>query len=88
MPFEHLARQAAVPRAQFQHPGIGDVGDLLEGDGREAVMVAEHVAGPAQRVDDAALGALVHVIAVEVLQAVGLQHPVEARRLRPATWHA
>ena len=51
-------------------------------------MVAEPLAGASQRVDDAALARRVDVVAVEVLLPVGLQQPVQARRVGAATGHA
>jgi hypothetical protein len=73
MPFEQLARQGAVARAELEDLGIGHIGHFVERDLRELLGVAEHLAGPLERADHAALLLLVDVIAVEVLQAVGLQ---------------
>ena len=41
MPFEQLARQPAVSRAEFEDLGVGHVGHLVERDVRELLGVAE-----------------------------------------------
>ena len=73
MPFEQLARQRAVARAELEDPGIGHVGHFVERDPRELLGLAECLTGPLQRTDHAALLVLVDVLAVEVLQAIGLK---------------
>ena len=89
MPFEQLARQPAVAGAELEDLGIGHVGHFVEGDARELLGVAEDLAGPLQRPDHAALARfVVDVVAVEVLQPVGLQQPVQAGCVGPAAGHA
>ena len=86
--FQQLARQPAVPRAQLQNLGIGHVGHLVERDVREFLVVAEELARPLQGPDHTALDAIVDVVAVEILQPVGLQAAVQTGGIRPAAGHA
>ena len=88
MHFQQLARQTAMPRAQLQNLGIGHVGHLVERNVCELLVVSEELARPLQRADHTALDAIVDVVAVEILQPVGLQPAVQARGIRPAAWHA
>ena len=90
MPVEQPAGQPAVAGTEFQDARIGDIGDLVEGELGEPVVVAEHLAGPVQGPDHAALECLVRRldgVPVQVLRSVGLQQPVQTRRVRPAARH-
>ena len=84
MPVEQLARQPAVAGPELEDLGVGHLGHFVEGDSRELLGVTEDLAGPLERPDHAALHFVVDVVAVEVLQAAGLQQPVHARCVGPA----
>ena len=88
MPFEQLAREGAVAGPELEDLGIGHVSHFVERDSRELLGLAERLAGPLQRSEHTALLFLVDVVAVEVLEAVGLQQPVHAGGVWPASGHA
>src|SRR6476659_4900778 len=88
MPFEQLAGQPAVARAELEDLGVGHVGHLIEHNACEPLGVAEEFAHPIQRPDDAALDLVVDVVAVEVLQAIGLQQPIDAGGIGAAAGHS
>ena len=85
---QQLGGQSAVTGTELEDSGIGDVGHFLEREVRELLVVAEPFAGALQRRHHAALDGRVDVIAVEVLQPVGLQGLVQARCVRAAAGHA
>ena len=74
-----LGREAhiePVPGTQFENPGVGHVGDFLEHQVGEPLVVAEQFAGTFQRPHDATLARVVAVVsvgvAVEVLEPIRL----------------
>jgi len=62
-----------MARAELEDLGIGHVSHFVERDLGELLVLAERLTGPLERPDHAALLRLVDVLAVEVLQAIGLK---------------
>ena len=68
--------------------GSAHVGELVEHQVGEPLVVLEHVAGPLQGTYHAALDPLVDVVAVEVFATAGLKAAVQPRRVGPASRHS
>src|SRR5215218_212584 len=74
--------------AELEDSRVGHVCHLVECDPGELLGVAEDVAGPLQRPDHAALLLLIDVVAIEILEPIGLQQPIQTRGVGPAPRHA
>jgi hypothetical protein len=68
-------------------PGIGHVSHLVERDARGLLVPTENPFAAVESADHSAFQ-IIDVVAVEVLQTIGLQPPVQPRRVRSAARHA
>jgi hypothetical protein len=77
MQLEDLGRKFAMARTQFQDARTGDVGHHIQCGAGVLFVQIEQCAQPVEHPDDLLLDLIGRVVAVEVLQRIGLESTIQ-----------
>jgi hypothetical protein len=87
MQIQNLGRQLAVSGAEFEHARVGDVCHHIQCRAGMLLVLAGAGADSIQRRDHRLLDLVGDVVAVGVLQRIGLQPPIQPRGVWTAARH-